>query len=196
MYPSMGIPTLGDEVMLPLYLIMLCVIGWAIMLEAGYEIIGMCEGIHDKPGRGHFLGFPIKDGRGRKTPRLLFYFTVAVWIIAFIQVLVALFSFIGGYGGRPFWVSPTLSLFVILAERSSSRRFSYLLRILPNYMILLCIFMALIALFTGVAFIIFDDDAGTNTYFPNFETGFWTMLMALVGSNWPGPIIPSVTVDT
>ena len=192
-FPNSGIPVISDGVLMPLLLVFLVAIGWAVALEAGYEIFAMWGGSHDKMPR--ILPFPIKDGTGRKVPRLLFLLTALVWLVAFVQVVVALFSFIGGYNGRPFWLSPTLSLFVILAERSSSRRFSYLLRILPNFIALILILAGFVALFTAVAFFIFSPDSTEKQmYFPDFESGMWNMMMILVGSNWPGPIIPAIQV--
>lgn len=186
MYPSSQLPTLPDYVIMPVYFILLCIIGWAIFLEGGYELIGMFGGMHDFPNR--LAPFPIKSRKGRKTPRFMYYFTVLIWTISVIQVIAALIS-----GERLFWISPTISLFIILAERSSSRRHSYLLRVLPKYFILVCVLAVTVSLFTGFALFLSDSEAFQNLFL-GFDSGLWNMMMILLGSNWPGPIIPIVEV--
>lgn len=118
----------------------------------------------------------------------MYYFTVLIWTISVIQVIAALIS-----GERLFWISPTISLFIILAERSSSRRHSYLLRVLPKYFILVCVLAVTVSLFTGFALFLSDLEAFQNLFL-GFDSGLWNMMMILLGSNWPGPIIPIVEV--
>jgi hypothetical protein len=192
-YPDFGLPHMRDGIVLPLYLGMLLIIGWAIALEAGYEIVGMVGGVHDVPTtwKVPFTNLPVKDRRGRKIPFAMFFLSLLVWIISIVQVVTALICEAGDLSQRrPFWLAPTMTLFIVLVERSSSRRHSFMLRTIPTFVGLLVGLGIAISLFTTMGFLLFSNSSGL--FFATFSDGLWNMFMILIGSNWPGPIIPAV----
>lgn len=192
-FPQAGLPHVSDNILLPLYLLLLAVIGWGVVLEAGYEMFGMVGGDNDTSSNYKFMSIPIKKNMGRKTPRTLFFLTLIVLLVALTQVITALFCRVGGIADRPFWVAPSMTLFIILAERSTSRRYSYMLRTLPTFLGLLFVLGLTIALFTTMGFLIFSTSSEEkDLYFDNFGDGMWNMFMILIGSNWPLPIMPSI----
>jgi hypothetical protein len=192
-FPRSDLPLLEDSVTLPLYFVALCILGWGVALEAGYEIFGMQGGVHDREGAWRIFGLPIKVLRGRKTPRVLFVLMLIVWTISMVQVLAGLFT--AGSGPRPFWVAPSVTLFLILGERSGSRKFSYLLRILPKFSAMFIVITLFIAISTTMAFIFFQPGSKEkDVYFPDFDSGMWTMVMVITSSNWPLPMVPAIQV--
>jgi hypothetical protein len=168
-------------------------LGWGVALEAGYEIFGMQGGVHDREGAWRIFGLPIKVLRGRKTARLLFVLMLTVWTISMVQVLAGLFT--AGSGPRPFWVAPSVTLFLILGERSGSRKFSYLLRILPKFSGLAIFLSLFVIAATLILFVLIESNSEEKKlYYSTAFEGIWNVLAMLSSSNWPLPMVPSIQV--
>jgi hypothetical protein len=192
-FPRSDLPLLEDDVTLPWYFVALCIVGWGVALEAGYEIFGMQGGVHDREGAWRVFGLPIKVLRGRKTPRLLFVLMLLVWIVTMVQVLAGLFT--AGSGPRPYWVAPSVTLFLILGERSGSRKFSYLLRILPKFLGLALFLLLFIFASTLVLFVLIDSNSEEKKlYYSTVFNGMWSVLTLLSSSSWPLLMVPSIQV--
>lgn len=89
-------------------------------------------------------------------------------------------------------MAPLAAFNILLVEYQFQHHFAYLLRTLPRFAVLLVCLGSMITLYTSFAYY-FIEPGSTEfvTYFPDFGTGLWNMLMVFDASNWPSPMIPA-----
>lgn len=114
-----------------------------------------------------------------------------VWLVKFIVLIIITAQYAHGYH-RSLTATPFEAFICLLVELKYQNNIGYLIRTIPKFAILMMFFALSICIYTSLFFLLFQPTSEEATqYFPTFGTGVWNMLMVLIGSNWPGPVIPA-----
>lgn len=166
LYPTSGVPSIPFPLCILLMFICLVLLSYSIFLELGYE--------------------------GKKTRR---YFILRLFMLVLgiksIECFIGFITCIINIGPIV-TMSPIEALSILFVEKSFSHKLISLTSIVPKFLGVITLFACAISSFTVLGFIIFNPiSEEAKLYFSSYVQGVWNMLMILIGSNWPAPMIPA-----